>query len=388
VNDHPRDHSADHIAVTRLLGLPALGPRRLRALLRERRPTEIEHDLRRGRRVSNDSTDLHEAWTKALAGGPSDREIASRLATMRVAILGDIDYPESLAVDPAAPAALFSRGDVTVIDRYRRVAMVGTRRATEYGRGAAHDFGRYLASHGVAVVSGLALGIDAAAHRGSLAARTVVNSSARTPPGAAPPIGVVASGLDVVYPRLNSRLWSDVAERGVLVSESPPGTEPDRFRFPLRNRIIAALAEVLVVVESRATGGSMLTVNEALQRDVPVMSVPGATRSLASEGTNLLLRDGALVAASPDDVLTVLGLTPTRHDAVRELRPVPMGVDRDVLAVMGSDPMGLDDVVRASAPHSLGAVALALGRLEAMGWVMCTDGWFELANPSSAHSVP
>ncbi|MBU3689802.1 MAG: DNA processing protein DprA [Acidimicrobiales bacterium mtb01] len=388
MNDHPRDHSADHIAVTRLLGLPALGPRRLRALLRERRPTEIEHDLRRGRRVSNDSTDLHEAWTKALAGGPSDREIASRLATMRVAILGDIDYPESLAVDPAAPAALFSRGDVTVIDRYRRVAMVGTRRATEYGRGAAHDFGRYLASHGVAVVSGLALGIDAAAHRGSLAARTVVNSSARTPPGAAPPIGVVASGLDVVYPRLNSRLWSDVAERGVLVSESPPGTEPDRFRFPLRNRIIAALAEVLVVVESRATGGSMLTVNEALQRDVPVMSVPGATRSLASEGTNLLLRDGALVAASPDDVLTVLGLTPTRHDAVRELRPVPMGVDRDVLAVMGSDPMGLDDVVRASAPHSLGAVALALGRLEAMGWVMCTDGWFELANPSSAHSVP
>jgi DNA processing protein len=374
------DHSSDHIAVTRLLGLPALGPRRLRALLRERRPTEVEDDIRRGRRITNDSAELHQAWTKALAAGPTDREIESRLAAMHVTIMGDRDYPESLAIDRAAPAALFWRGDITVIDRRRRVALVGTRRATEYGRGAAHDFGRCLASNGVAVVSGLALGVDAAAHRGALAAR-----STRT---VAPPIGVVASGLDVVYPRLNSRLWSEVAEQGVLVSESPPGTEPDRFRFPLRNRIIAALAEVLVVVESRATGGSMLTVNEALQRDVPVMSVPGATRSLASEGTNLLLRDGALVAASPDDVLAVLGLTPARRDVVRDLRPVPMGVDREVLAVMSADPMALDDVVRASAPHSLGAVALALGRLEANGWVVCTDGWFELANPSSAHSVP
>lgn len=374
------DHSSDHIAVTRLLGLPALGPRRLRALLRERRPTEVEDEIRRGRRITNDSAELHQAWTKALKAGPTDREIESRLAAMHVTIMGDPDYPESLALDRAAPAALFWRGDITVIDRRRRVALVGTRRATEYGRGAAHDFGRCLASNGVAVVSGLALGVDAAAHRGALAAR-----STRT---VAPPIGVVASGLDVVYPRLNSRLWSEVAEQGVLVSESPPGTEPDRFRFPLRNRIIAALAEVLVVVESRATGGSMLTVNEALQRDVPVMSVPGATRSLASEGTNLLLRDGALVAASPDDVLAVLGLTPARRDVVRDLRPVPMGVDREVLAVMSADPMALDDVVRASAPHSLGAVALALGRLEANGWVVCTDGWFELANPSSAHSVP
>ncbi|MFZ9398904.1 MAG: DNA-processing protein DprA [Ilumatobacteraceae bacterium] len=374
------DHSSDHIAVTRLLGLPALGPRRLRALLRERRPTEVEDEIRRGRCITNDSAELHQAWTKALAAGPTDREIESRLAAMHVTIMGDPDYPESLALDRAAPAALFWRGDITVIDRRRRVALVGTRRATEYGRGAAHDFGRCLASNGVAVVSGLALGVDAAAHRGALAAR-----STRT---VAPPIGVVASGLDVVYPRLNSRLWSEVAEQGVLVSESPPGTEPDRFRFPLRNRIIAALAEVLVVVESRATGGSMLTVNEALQRDVPVMSVPGATRSLASEGTNLLLRDGALVAASPDDVLAVLGLTPARRDVVRDLRPVPMGVDREVLAVMSADPMALDDVVRASAPHSLGAVALALGRLEANGWVVCTDGWFELANPSSAHSVP
>lgn len=379
-------HSSDHIAVTRLLGLPALGPRRVRSLLRGRRPVDVEHDLRRGRRVSNDSFELHEAWTKALGTAPSDGEIESRLATMHVTVMGDPDYPESLALDPAAPAALFWRGDITVIDRCRRVALVGTRRATEYGRGAAHDFGRALASHGVAVVSGLALGIDAAAHRGALAAQSTKSTHPRQ--FTVPPIGVVASGLDVVYPRINSRLWSDVAECGVLVSESPPGTEPDRFRFPLRNRIIAALAEVLVVVESRATGGSMLTVNEALQRDVPVMSVPGATRSLASEGTNLLLRDGALVAASPDDVLTVLGLTPTRHDVVRDLRPVPMGVDREVLTVMTADPMALDDVVRASAPHSLGAVALALGRLEANGWVVCTDGWFELANPSSNHSVP
>ena len=136
----------------------------------------------------------------------------------------------------------------------------------------------------------------------------------------------------------------------------------------------------------------MLTVNEALSRDVPVMAVPGATRSLASGGTNALLRDGALVAASPDDVLAILGLITVRYGRavgdVGELRPVPIGIDREVLSVMTSDPRSLDDIARACPSRTLGDVALGLGRLEANGWVVCTDGWFELAHPSSPCSVP
>ncbi len=349
-------------------------------MMRNGSPSSIESSLRAGRRITADSVELHDGWRRALRTAPSDAEIRRRLSAMRVVLLGEPHYPASLAADPTAPAAVFFRGDLSVIDRHRRVAVIGTRRATEHGRGSAHDLGRVLAANDVSVVSGLALGIDAAAHRGVLS----VNG--------APPIGVVASGLDVVYPRTNARLWSDVAETGVLISESPPGTEPDRFRFPLRNRIIAALADVVVVVESRETGGSMLTVNEALSRDVPVMAVPGATRSLASGGTNALLRDGALVAASPDDVLAILGLTTVRYGRavgdVGELRPVPIGIDREVLSVMTSDPRSLDDIARACPSRTLGDVALGLGRLEANGWVVCTDGWFELAHPSSPCSVP
>ena len=191
-------------------------------------------------------------------------------------------------------------------------------------------------------------------------------------------MGVVASGLDVVYPRANGGLWRAVAEAGVVISESPPGTPPDRFRFPLRNRIIAALSRVVVVVESRASGGSMITVDEALKRDVTVMAVPGATTTRARDGTNRLLRDGALVAATPDDVLAVLGLESMGASiATRDLRVTPCGTDAEVLAVFGHSPLNLDQVVAACAPRNLGEVALSLGRLESWGWLRHTSGWFE-----------
>ncbi|MGA1244686.1 MAG: DNA-processing protein DprA, partial [Ilumatobacteraceae bacterium] len=153
---------------------------------------------------------------------------------------------------------------------------------------------------------------------------------------------------------------------------------PDRFRFPLRNRIIAALAHVVVVVESRESGGSMITVDEALKRDIPVMAVPGATTTRASDGTNQLLRDGALVATSADDVLAVLGLESIgMAHCVRDLRVTPRGVDAEVLAVFDMSPLDLDQVVQACPPHTLGDVALSLGRLESWGWLRHTSGWFE-----------
>ncbi len=145
-----------------------------------------------------------------------------------------------------------------------RVAIIGTRSATAPGLEMARRLGAELAEAGVAIVSGLARGIDGAAHAGALPRA-----------GAAPPIGVVGSGLDVPYPRVNAGLWSDVARAGVLISEAPPGAPPSAWRFPARNRLIAALADLVVVVESRASGGSMLTVREAIVRGRQVMAVPG-----------------------------------------------------------------------------------------------------------------
>jgi DNA processing protein len=247
---------------------------------------------------------------------------------------------------------------------------VGTRHCTERGRSIAAGIGRDLAAAGVNVVSGLALGIDAAAHRGAL---TAVQRGA-----VGRPVGIVASGLDVVYPKANGGLWKFVADTGVIVSESPPGTSPDRFRFPLRNRMVAALSELVVVVESRIRGGSMITVDEALERDVPVMAVPGPVDLDASAGTNQLLRDGALVMATNDDVLTALGLSATRRPADR--RPEVRGVDLSVLSAFDSgEPLTLDMIVRRASPLGvdLAQCAMSLGRLEALGWIVVDGGWFE-----------
>jgi DNA processing protein len=226
--------------------------------------------------------------------------------------------------------------------------------------------GHDLAAAGVSVVSGLAKGIDGAAHRGALAADA-----------GAPPIGVVASGLDFIYPRQNAALWEQVASRGLLCAEVPPGTPPSAHRFPARNRILAALAEVVVVVESRYKGGSLLTVGEANRRGIPVMAVPGSIRSPASEGTNLLLVDGATPAVDVLDVFVALGLEarPTRHRRP-DRRPPPDHADRGLLELFGNDALTLDTLVLRSG-RPLGDVALTLGRLEASGWIARTGAWFE-----------
>jgi DNA processing protein len=289
-----------------------------------------------------------------------------------VCVLGDSKYPQQLAHDPEAPGVLFVQGDIGCLDR-PRVGIIGTRHATAHGRSCARHFGDVLSAHGVAVVSGLARGIDVSAHRGVL--QRIADSPCSLD-DVGRPIGVVASGLDVVYPPEHGEVWADVARRGVLLSESPPGTEPHAFRFPLRNRIIAALCDVLVVVESKITGGSMITVRAALERQVTVMAVPGSTSTRASEGTNLLIRDGASIAVEPEDVLAVLGIESHRRVAKFDPRQRPSSEDAKILELLGDDPMTLDHIVSRTR-RDLGEVALALGRLEARGWLMCTAGWFE-----------
>lgn len=388
-----------------------MSPARMRVLVKSGRPLQVERSIldgswctsaptmlrtvlqmpvesnRRGRgptlfdeRAATSGRMLHSLWRECLErklDAPATPTLDPMnepevTASMDVVMLGDADYPPQLATDPSAPALLFVRGALDSLG-HRRVGIVGTRHATSYGRSAAFSFGRTLAENGVGVVSGLARGIDASAHRGALSGEDSWGHRGR-------PVAVVASGLDVVYPPEHGALWEDVARRGVLLSESPPGTAPVSFRFPWRNRIIAALSEVLLVVESKVDGGSMITVRQALRRGVTVMAVPGSTSTPASEGTNLLLRDGALVAVSPDDVLTALALDTRRRLPFADLRPPPLGADAEVLALFDTEPVTLDDLVLRDAKGSglgLARLAVSLGRLHAHGWITCTDGWFE-----------
>ena len=275
-----------------------------------------------------------------------------------------LDYPSALLDDPRRPPALFVRGDLGVLDA-RRVGIVGTRNATQRGRETAAKFGYELAQEGVVVVSGLAKGIDGAAHRGALAA------------DGARPVAVVGTGPDRAYPPQHAELWETVAARGALISEWPPGTAPDAFRFPLRNRILAALVEVLVVVESRERGGSLITAREAAERGVEVFAVPGALQSRAASGTNLLLRDGAAPATETADVLMALGLDRRRAGRRRhDPRSRPSSRDLRLIDACRSEPRTLE-ALAIHADRTLVDVAMAVARLEHAGWLRETAGWFE-----------
>lgn len=371
----------DEAWVAALASLPKVGPARLLVLLHRWRPAEAFAVVRRGHlgrhpevvqalrlvdpadldRWADKARTLDEAqlWDRHLDGG------------IEVCWRGGGGYPGPFLDDPEPPALLCLRGSLAALDR-PRVAIVGTRRCTRYGREVAAELGRDLAAAGVAVVSGLAAGVDAAAHRGALAA-----------PGGAPAVGVAGTGLDVVYPSSSADLWRAVPERGLLLSEAPLGTSGDRWRFPARNRLVAALADVLVVVESRPRGGSLYTVDEALRRDRPVLAVPGSVRSPASAGTNALLVDGAGPCRGAADVLEVLGLSaaaersPSGGSAVEARADAVLGPDEALLlAELGPDPRSVDALLEA-AGLALGRGVLALDRLEAIGRVRRQGGWVE-----------
>lgn len=286
---------------------------------------------------------------------------------LQVLVLGTPAYPALLAGDPQAPAVLFVKGSIHLLAG-RRVALVGTRNATAAGRETARAIASGLAVAGVHVVSGLARGVDGVAHRAVLQAD-----------GPGRPIAVVASGLDVVYPREHRDLWEATGECGLLLSEAAPGTRPEPYRFPLRNRIVAALSEVVVVVESRERGGSLITADAALDRGVPIMAVPGNPSNRAAAGSNALLRDGAAPALDAGDVLTQLQLDHSlaAGAAVVERRRRPRPDELEVYRVLCGEPRTLDGIVLATG-LSLSEVAMRLARLEAAGWLAEADGWFEV----------
>lgn len=358
------DCDAPSHAAAALAGLPGMTPARLRRLLATSDAHEVSAAIVRGSTVVAGIDPSHWATWRTLLPRLLD-EMPERClrADVKVFTSADHGYPASLRGDAAAPAVLFVRGDVSVLQR-RRVGIVGTRTATRAGRAFARDLGRKLADAQVCVVSGLARGIDVEAHDGALAVH------------GAPPVAVVASGCDVVYPREHSAIWERVCNVGAVMSEVPPGTRPVAAGFPRRNRILAALSEVLVVVESRAAGGSMITVAEAVKRDVSVMAVPGFPGAPASEGTNALIADGCAPVTGVDDVLCALGLDTRRASTWYDARPTPTRDEMRVLDAFARRPRTVDELSLVLQMSVLD-VAVVLGRLERSGWVASSDGWWE-----------
>jgi DNA processing protein len=269
---------------------------------------------------------------------------------------GAAGYPPLLAEPPGAPAALWVVGRPLEPAPY--VGVVGTRRASRYGLEVASWMGRDLAAAGVIVVSGMAAGIDAAAHRGALATGSTV--------------AVLGSGVDVCYPRSNAALYGEIAERGSLVSEYPPGTPPAPWRFPARNRIIAGMSLGVVIVEARPDGGAMITARLAIEYGREVFAVAGPVHAAGSEGPHALVRDGARLVTSAGDVLEDLGLSFPSSTATwtQEAPPAPIASlspdERHVLGILQAEPMLLDRIARlAGMPAS--TTTAVLSRLELAG---------------------
>ncbi len=374
MTDSPLLPSADLPAAAyaaALVGLSGMAPRRSSSLLRRFEPRQA-WDVAIGDRYDKvveswwaRNSGLRAAFARSAGQRPPD-VVWERCLELGLDVLlaTDSRYPAVLAGDHEAPAVLFARGDLAALDG-RRVGVVGTRNATEGGRRLAFRLGRELAEADVRVVSGLARGIDGCVHSGVLDHRS------------APPIGVVASGHDVPFPKVHSKLWEAVGERGLLLSEHPPGSPPLPDQFPARNRVIAALSEVVVVVESRRRGGSLVTARLAADRGIPVLAVPGSLLNRAAEGTNRLIADGCTAALDTLDVLVALGLETGRTNGpLPDRRPRPTRDDRAVLDAFGGDPLTLDQLLlRTGLP--LAVVAVAVGRLEAAGWLAETGGWYE-----------
>jgi DNA processing protein len=213
-------------------------------------------------------------------------------AGMRLVTAFDAEYPRPLFEIADPPLVLFALGNLERL-RSPAVAVVGSRGATRYGRDVAASLARGLSGVGIAVVSGLARGIDAAAHEAAL-------------DGPGGTIAVLGCGLDVDYPRENTRLKQEIARRGVLLSEFPPGTEPRPQNFPIRNRIIAGLVSGVVVVEASRRSGSLITARLAADFGRDVFAVPGSVFSETSVGAHELLRDGAILCRGVEDIFAEL----------------------------------------------------------------------------------
>jgi len=268
-------------------------------------------------------------------------------------------YPEGLRDADDAPWALIGRGDPGLLDGlepHGAITIVGARRATSYGREISRELGRELARAGMVVVSGMAFGIDGCAHRGAL-------DGGRT-------IAVLGCGPDIAYPASHRGLWRQIAESDLVLSELPPGAPPWKWTFPARNRIMAALAGMTIVVEAATRSGSLITMDLAADLGRDLGAVPGPVTSRASAGPNALLASGAHVIRDAQDVLDAM-LGP----GVRLERPETVALEPELQAVLSAVEAGEStcDAVATATGLTGPAAAAALARLELLGYLTCSS---------------
>jgi DNA processing protein len=280
-----------------------------------------------------------------------------------VVTLADAAYPRLLLEIADPPALLYCRGRTELLN-WPALALVGSRNATAQGVSNAEQFARSFSAAGIAIVSGLAQGIDAAAHRGGLA-------------GEGSTVAVLGTGVDIAYPQSNAALAAEIAERGVLLSEFPLGTKAFAYNFPRRNRLISGLAQGCLVIEAALASGSLITARAAAEQGREVFAVPGSIHSPLSKGCHALIKSGAKLVESAEDVLSELAAF-RRTGFASTRAPANAATNTDeaedpLLACMGFDPVDVDSLcARAGLPAE--RISADLLRLELAGRVAVLPG--------------
>jgi DNA processing protein len=338
---------------------PGLTAARLRALLRQFGLPEAVLQRRRSELAELVPHDVLHALDSSAVDDAVGRSLEWADAPGRAIVtLADASYPRSLLEIPDPPALLYAIGRLELLQR-PGLAIVGSRNASAQGERNAEAFAKALSDAGLVIVSGLALGIDGAAHRGGLA-------------GAASTIAVLGTGIDVVYPRRNAALFAEIAQRGLLISELAPGTPPAAHNFPRRNRLISGQAQGCLVVEAALASGSLITARSAADQGREVFAIPGSIHSPLSRGCHALIKNGAKLVESAEDVLAELagfrrtGFASTVEAAAASPEP-------GLLQHMGHDPVDVDSLcLRAGLPAE--QVSSELLRLELAGRVTSLPG--------------
>ncbi|TNF56178.1 DNA-protecting protein DprA [bacterium] len=276
----------------------------------------------------------------------------------------DSEYPDSLKHLSDAPLILYVKGEIIDDDRYA-VAVIGSRTHTDYGGRMAERISAQIASYGLTVVSGMARGIDTASHKGAL------KGKGRT-------IAVLGSGIDIPYPPENKRLMGEIQSSGAVISEFPLGKPPLRENFPRRNRIISALSMGVVVVEATVDSGSLITVRYALEQGKEIFSVPGNVTSRNSQGTNRLIKEGAKLIESAEEIIEelkpqILGILRERNISQEKILPEMTDDEKLLLDILNDEPKHIDTIVRNTQMSSSKALSILLS-LELKGVVRQVEG--------------
>lgn len=354
-------------AALALLRMPGIGPKRYRGLIEifGSAATALRAEPQQLGRLGIPAATIA-AWTKPdWAGVEMDlRWLAA--AERHLLQLGDAHYPPQLTQIADPPPLLFVQGDLDVLV-VPALAVVGSRHPSTVGIRNAHEFAKHLAGYGLTIISGLAVGIDAAAHEGALQ-------------GGGLTIAVCGTGLDRIYPSVNTRLAQRIAQAGALISEFPIGTKPLSQNFPRRNRIISGLSAGLLVVEAAPQSGSLISARMAMEQGREVFAIPGSIHNPLARGCHALIRQGAKLVETAADILEELAPQlsinatlpeppPTATEAVAEISDE----QSDLLAIMGYEAISVDDMVERSG-LTAEAVSSMLLLLELQGLIEASPG--------------